>query len=132
MPYVQISKDLSKIRTKIAFNLTKRQLICFSLAAVTSVPAYFLTKDTLGTAVSGLILIILSIPFFIAANYEKNGQPFEKVIKNVLISTFVRPRKRPYKTANFYQIKEGLNAENSAKSKKNINGKDKNSYPRKR
>ena len=27
MPYVNVPNDLSKIKTKIAFNLTKRQLI---------------------------------------------------------------------------------------------------------
>jgi len=30
MAYVPVPKDLSKIKTKLAFNLTKRQLICFS------------------------------------------------------------------------------------------------------
>ena len=34
MPYVPVPKDLTKVKTKLAFNLTKRQLICFSLAAL--------------------------------------------------------------------------------------------------
>ena len=34
MPYVNVPNDLSKIKTKIAFNLTKRQLICFGIGAV--------------------------------------------------------------------------------------------------
>ena len=33
MPYVNVPNDLSKIKTKIAFNLTKRQLICFGAGA---------------------------------------------------------------------------------------------------
>ena len=33
MPYVNVPNDLSKIKTKIAFNLTRRQLICFGGAA---------------------------------------------------------------------------------------------------
>lgn len=32
MAYVPIPKDLDKIKTKVAFNLTKRQLIGFSVA----------------------------------------------------------------------------------------------------
>ena len=32
---VQVPKDLSGIKTKVALNLTKRQIICFSGAAVT-------------------------------------------------------------------------------------------------
>ena len=33
MPYVNVPNDLSKIKTKIAFNLTKRQLICFGISS---------------------------------------------------------------------------------------------------
>lgn len=44
MPYVPVPKDLNTVKTKVAFNLTKRQLICFSLAAAVGVPAYFLTR----------------------------------------------------------------------------------------
>ena len=29
MPYVNVPNDLSRVKTKLAFNLTKRQLICF-------------------------------------------------------------------------------------------------------
>ena len=47
MPYVQVPKDLSKVKTKLAFNLTKRQLICFSGAAV-GIPAYLLTRSVIG------------------------------------------------------------------------------------
>ena len=32
MPYVNVPNDLSKIKTKLAFNLTKRQLVCFGIA----------------------------------------------------------------------------------------------------
>ena len=45
MPYVQMPKDLTKVKTKVAFNLTKRQIICFGLAAVCAVPTYFLTRE---------------------------------------------------------------------------------------
>ena len=41
MPYVNVPNDLSKIKTKIAFNLTKRQLVCFGIGAAVGVPAYF-------------------------------------------------------------------------------------------
>ena len=49
MPYVPVPKDLNTVKTKVAFNLTKRQLICFSLAAAVGVPIYFLTRGILGT-----------------------------------------------------------------------------------
>ena len=34
MPYVNVPNDLSKIKTKMAFNLTKRQLVCLCSAGV--------------------------------------------------------------------------------------------------
>lgn len=34
MPYVNVPNDLSRVKTKIAFNLTKRQLVCFGGAAL--------------------------------------------------------------------------------------------------
>ena len=40
MAYVNVPNDLSKIKTKLAFNLTKRQLICFGGAAAVGIPLY--------------------------------------------------------------------------------------------
>ena len=40
MAYVPVPKDLTKVKTKVALNLTKRQLIFFSLAAVVGIPFY--------------------------------------------------------------------------------------------
>jgi hypothetical protein len=103
MPYVQVPKDLTKVKTKVAFNLTKRQLVCFSIAAATAVPTYFLTKGAIGNTAAMLLLIVVAMPSFLAAMYEKNGQPFEKVVKIVVKSRFIRPKIRPYKTENVYE-----------------------------
>lgn len=37
MAYVPVPKDLTQVKTKVALNLTKRQLIFFSMAAVVGV-----------------------------------------------------------------------------------------------
>ena len=34
-------RDLANVKTKVAFNLTKRQLICFGAAALVGVPLFF-------------------------------------------------------------------------------------------
>lgn len=78
MPYVNVPNDLSKIKTKLAFNLTKRQLVCFGIAGAVALPAFLL------------------------AMYEKDGLPFEKVVRNVLRARFLRPGVRPYQTENIY------------------------------
>lgn len=75
MPYVPVPKDLTKVKTKLMFNLTKRQLICFSAAAVVGLPAYFLTRGTIGNTASVLLMIGVMTPFFFFAMYERMGSP---------------------------------------------------------
>ena len=48
MAYVNVPKDLTQIKSKVLFNLTKRQLICFGLAALMGVPLFFLLKAASG------------------------------------------------------------------------------------
>ncbi len=43
------------------------------------------------------------MPSFLAAMYEKNGQPFENVVKIVVKSLFIRPKFRKYQTENVYE-----------------------------
>lgn len=101
--YVSVPKDMSKIKTKIAFNLTKRQLICFSIAGGLGLPAYFFTKPALGTQVASLLMMAIMLPCFLLAMYEKNGQPLEKLLLHIYHVRF-RPRKRPYRTDNYYAV----------------------------
>ena len=104
MAYVPVPKALSKIKTKLAFNLTKRQLICFSAAASVGLPTYLLTRGALGNSAAMLLMIGLMLPFFFFAMYEKDGLPLEKVLKNIIRTCFLYPRVRPYKTENFYAL----------------------------
>jgi hypothetical protein len=41
MPYVNVPKDLTKVKTKVALGLTKRQLICFSSPPSSAFPCIF-------------------------------------------------------------------------------------------
>ena len=49
MAYVNVPKDLTRVKNKIAFNMTKRQLICLGIAVIMGIPFYFLTRNVLGT-----------------------------------------------------------------------------------
>lgn len=102
MAYVQVPKDLTRVKTKVMFNLTKRQLICFGLAGVIGVPFYLLTKGALGTTISSCLMVVLVLPFFFFAMYEKDGRPLEKILMNVWRAKVQRPGIRVYKTDNFY------------------------------
>ena len=55
--YVPVPKDLTKVKTKLAFNLTKRQLICFSLAGLVGLPVYFFTRGAIGNSAAVLLMI---------------------------------------------------------------------------
>lgn len=102
MAYVPVPKDLSNVKTKVVFNLTKRQLICFSIALLVGLPLFFLLKNRIGTSAATLIMIFSMMPFFMLAMYEKHGQPLEVIAKHYLELRFFNPKQRPYKTNNFY------------------------------
>ena len=104
MPYVNIPNDLSKIKTKVAFNLTKRQLICFGSAAAVGVPVYLASRAAVGSGAAMIVMIALMLPFFFAAMYERDGLPFEKIARNIITARFIRPGPRPYQTENFYAV----------------------------
>lgn len=103
---VQVPKDLSGIKTKVALNLTKRQIICFSGAAVTGVPLYFLTKGILGTSAASLLMMGVMLPFFFFAMYEKNGFPAEKILYFMIRQKILTPGIRPYKSENLFTALE--------------------------
>ena len=72
--------------------------------ALLGVPLFFLLKGPVGTSTAAMCMVILMLPFFLLAMYEKNGQPLEKILRNMIRVCFLRPRQRPYKTKNFYAV----------------------------
>lgn len=106
MAYVPVPKDLNTVKTKVMFNLTKRQLICFGGGAAVAVPLFFLCKTFMDKSVAAIIVVIVLLPFMLLAMYEKNGQPLEKIVCNIVQVCFLRPKQRPYQTDNFYAVLE--------------------------
>jgi hypothetical protein len=104
MAYTSIPKDLTNVKTKVALNLTKRQLICFGAAAAIGVPSYIFTRGAIGNSAAALLMIGLMLPLFFLAMYEKDGQPAEKILRNYIRCKFVWKGKRPYITENLYEI----------------------------
>ena len=102
MAYVPVPKDLSKVKTKVALNLTKRQIICFAAALILGLPLFFLLKDSAGTSLASMVMIAVMLPCFLIAMYEKHGQPLEVVGRQIIESCFLRPKERPYQTVNAY------------------------------
>ena len=106
MAYIQIPKDLTKVKTKFILGLTKRQVVCFGTAAAIGVPVFFATRGALGNSTAVLIMMALMLPAFFMAMYEKDGQPAERILFNILRSKWFFPQTRPYRTENFYSIIE--------------------------
>ena len=75
MPFVPVPKDLTKVKTKVAFNLTKRQIICFGGGVLVGVPTYILARGGIGNDAAVMLMIGLMLPFFMFGIYEKDGQP---------------------------------------------------------
>lgn len=104
MAYVTVPKDLNRVKTKVALNLTRRQLICFSAAGLVGIPLYLLTRNTLGNDLAALLMVMVMLPLFAFALYEKDGLPLEAFIENYIRVRFLYPRIRPYQTENFYRV----------------------------
>ena len=73
MPYVNVPNDLSKVKTKMALNLTKRQLICFGCAAAVGIPSYLLARGSIGNTGAMFLMLAVMLPAFLLAMYEKDG-----------------------------------------------------------
>ena len=104
MAYVPVPKDLTKVETKVMFNLTRRQLVCFTAGALVGVPLFFVLRDTAGNSGATLGMMAVMLPMFFLAMYQKNGQPAEKILRYYFQARFVRPKVRPYQTRNYYAL----------------------------
>ena len=117
MAYVTVPKDLTKVKSKVVFGLTKRQLICFGGALLVGVPLFFLIRGRVPTSAAALIMVFAMLPGFLLALYEKHGQPLEVVVRQIVECCFIQPKERPYggmfaagnmTLANFYPITASL------------------------
>lgn len=116
MAYVPIPKDLDKIKTKVAFNLTKRQLIGFSVAGLIGIPTYIFMKKYLPNDVSIIVMLIVTLPIFFITLYEKDTLTFEKYFKFIYLHKFYQPTKRIRKEA-YLEAKKKANQRLKSKGK---------------
>ena len=103
MAYVSVPKDLTKVKSKVMFNLTKRQAVCLLIAAALGLPFYFLTKEHIGTSNAAAGMVLIMLPAFFFAMYEKDGLPFEKLLMNMVNVKLLRPAIRRYEVENLYE-----------------------------
>lgn len=75
MAYVPVPKDLTKIKTKVALNLTKRQIICFGAAAIVGVPLFFVLKGSIPQSAATFIMVLVMLPFSCSPCMRSTGSP---------------------------------------------------------
>ena len=78
MPFVPVPKDLTKVKTKVAFNLTKRQLVTFGLGGLVGIPAYLFTRGSIGNESAALLMIGLMLPFLHLGYMKRTGSRLRK------------------------------------------------------
>ena len=84
--YISVPRDLTRVKSKILFGLTKRQIVCFGTGALIGVPVYFFVRGSGNLSLAALSMIAVMLPFFFFGMYERNGQPPE-----VVAGSFIRP-----------------------------------------
>ena len=77
MAFVPVPKDLNRVKTKVMFNLTKRQLVCFSIAAAVGVPIFFLAKAHLDLSTAAMLMVVIMLPFIFFALYRSEEHTSE-------------------------------------------------------
>lgn len=116
MAYVKIPKDLTKVKTKVALNMTKRQLIGFSIAGLIGFPVYMLCKNYLSTDISMIVMSIAVLPVLFVTLYEKDNLPFEKHLAYIL--KFHKSKKiRLYKARSIYHTERAKKQDIGNKNK---------------
>ena len=93
--YISVPRDLTRVKSKILFGLTKRQIVCFGTGALIGVPVYFFVRGSGNLSLAALSMIAVMLPFFFFGMYERNGQPPEVVARQFYQARFVRPKVRP-------------------------------------
>lgn len=106
MAFVSVPKDLTKIKNKVVLNLTRRQIICLTAAAAVGLPFYFFTRKYIGTSSAATGMVLLMLPAFLFAMYEKDGMPLEKVLMNIIRVKCFQPAIRRYEVKNLYETGE--------------------------
>jgi len=102
--YIPVPRDLTRVKTKVFLNLTKRQLVCFGAGALMGIPSFFVLKRIGSTSLAAMGMILIMLPMFLLAMYERDGQPLEVFAKHFIETKFIMPKIRPYQTDNYYEV----------------------------
>ncbi len=91
--YISVPRDLTKVKSKVAFNLTKRQLVCFGTAALIGVPLFFVLRDSGGNTAATLGMMAVYAPGFLSRYVrEKLVSRGKSLLSYNVRARFLRPK----------------------------------------
>ena len=89
MAYVPIPKDLKRVKTKVAFNLTKRQLIGFSIAGLLGFSAYIFVRKLVPNDIAVLFLITAPFRYFLLRFLKKTAWFSNSILSSYIFIGFI-------------------------------------------
>ena len=101
--YVPIPKDMSKVKNKLAFGLTKRQLIGFAAAGIIGIPSFFFFNRVFSQEIGMAVMFVLGAPCLLFALFERDGMPSEEWLTGWLRHKYLRQKVRRYKKPSMKQ-----------------------------
>ena len=104
MAYVSVPKDLTRVKNKVVFNMTRRQIICFGTAGLIGIPFYIFSRNVIGNGNAMVGMVLLMIPAFL--------------LMNMITVKYKRPQVRPYETVNLYEKPDTCLVSKSGKKRK--------------
>ena len=95
----KINKDIANYKTKLIGPFTLRQIVCLVPAIGVAVLFLWGLKDVFPSIEARIYMTIpVAVPFILFGWVKIYNQPLEKFLKTALVSMFLSPAKRKYKT----------------------------------
>lgn len=113
-----IPKDISKYQAKLMLGLTTRQVCLYIPGVIAAVVVFFSLKSIIGD-LALFLGILTACPFILFAALKPLGLPLEKFLTTAMLSMFLAPMNRRYKTENtYYKTFKHINSEAAGTSQK--------------
>ena len=81
-------------------------MLMYLAAGAVGLPVFLLLRKSVGSTAASMLMMGVMLPFFMFGIYEKNGQTLETVLRQMVETKWLRPRRRPYETDNTYAALE--------------------------
>lgn len=86
--------DILKYKAKFIMNFTVREFVCLTTGGISCLLSYFtFLKNIPGRM---YLAALIAVPFFLIGFTHPFGQPFEKIVGQIIFDNFICPVKRQY------------------------------------